>query len=58
MQAWLGMNWRALFLSPWAKPVVVLLLALPAVWLVYAAFNDLLGANPAEALAYSGDRDR
>lgn len=53
MQAWLGMNWRALFVSPWAKPVVVLLLALPAVWLVYAAFNDLLGANPAEALTRS-----
>ena len=53
MQAWLSMNWRALFLSPWAKPVVVLLLTLPAVWLVYAAFNDLLGANPAEALTRS-----
>ena len=53
MQARLGMNWRALFLSPWAKPVVVLLLALPAAWLVYAAFNDLLGANPAEALTRS-----
>jgi sulfoxide reductase heme-binding subunit YedZ len=53
MQAWLGMNWRALFVSPVAKPVVVLLLALPAVWLVYAAFNDLLGANPAEALTRS-----
>jgi sulfoxide reductase heme-binding subunit YedZ len=53
MQAWLGTNWRALFVSPWAKPVVVLLLALPAVWLVYAAFNDLLGANPAEALTRS-----
>jgi len=53
MQAWLGTNWRALFVSPWAKPVVMLLLALPAVWLVYAAFNDLLGANPAEALTRS-----
>jgi sulfoxide reductase heme-binding subunit YedZ len=49
----LGMNWRALLVSHWAKPVVVLLLALPAVWLVYAAFNDLLGANPAEALTRS-----
>ena len=47
------MNSRALFVSPWAKPVVVLLLALPAVWLVYAALNDLLGANPAEALTRS-----
>jgi sulfoxide reductase heme-binding subunit YedZ len=53
MQLQLGMNCRALFVSPWAKPVVVLLLALPAVWLVYAAFNDLLGANPAEALTRS-----
>jgi sulfoxide reductase heme-binding subunit YedZ len=53
MQARLGMNWRALFVSPWAKPVVVVVLALPAVWLVYAALNDLLGANPAEALTRS-----
>ena len=44
------MNVRKRLLSPWAKPLLVLLLALPAVWLIYAAFNDLLGANPAEAL--------
>lgn len=44
------MNWRSLLLLPWAKPLLMLLLALPAVWLIYAAFNDLLGANPAEAL--------
>jgi sulfoxide reductase heme-binding subunit YedZ len=44
------MNWRSLLLSPWAKPVLCVLLALPAVWLTYAAFHDLLGANPAEAL--------
>ena len=44
------MNWRSLLLSPWAKPLLMLLLALPAVWLIYAAFSDLLGANPAEAL--------
>ena len=44
------MNWRSLLLSPWAKPFLRLLLALPAVWLIYAAFSDLLGANPAEAL--------
>ena len=44
------MNWRSLLLSPWAKPLLMLLLVLPAVWLIYAAFNDLLGANPAEAL--------
>ena len=53
MQWQLGMNWRALFVSPWAKPFVMLLLALPAVWLFYAAFNDLLVANPAEALTRS-----
>jgi methionine sulfoxide reductase heme-binding subunit len=44
------MNVRKRLLSPWAKPFLMLLLALPAVWLIYAAFNDLLGANPAEAL--------
>ena len=44
------MNVRKRLLSPWAKPLLILLLALPAVWLIYAAFNDLLGANPAEAL--------
>lgn len=50
------MNWRAALLSSWAKPLLMLLLALPMVWLIYAAFNDLLGANPAEALTrQSGD---
>jgi sulfoxide reductase heme-binding subunit YedZ len=44
------MNVRKRLLSPSAKPLLMLLLALPAVWLIYAAFNDLLGANPAEAL--------
>jgi len=44
------MNVRKRLLSPWAKPLLILLLALPAVWLIYAAFNDFLGANPAEAL--------
>ena len=33
-----------------AKPVVFCLAALPLIWLVYAAFADRLGANPAEAL--------
>lgn len=47
------MNWRTLLLSPWAKPFMWLLLVLPLVWLTYAAFNDLLGANPAEALTRS-----
>ena len=42
---WLG--------HPAAKPVVFLLWMLPAAWLVWAAFNDRLGANPAEALIRS-----
>ena len=33
-----------------AKPVALLLGLMPFVWLVYAAFSDRLGANPAEAL--------
>lgn len=33
-----------------AKPVVFAVAALPLVWLIYAAFADRLGANPAEAL--------
>lgn len=50
------MNWRAALLSSWAKPLLMLLLAWPMAWLIYAAFNDLLGANPAEALTrQSGD---
>ena len=50
------MNWRAALLSSWAKPLLMFLLALPMAWLIYAAFNDLLGANPAEALTrQSGD---
>ena len=36
-----------------AKPVVFAVAALPLVWLVYAAFADRLGANPAEALVRS-----
>jgi hypothetical protein len=46
-QAAFRMNWRTPLLSPWAKPFVWFVLTLPAVWLIYAAFNDLLGANPA-----------
>ena len=38
--------WR----HPAAKPCLGLLLALPAVWLMYAAANDALGPNPAGAL--------
>jgi len=32
------------------KPVLGLLALLPLVWLIYAAFNNLLGANPAQYL--------
>lgn len=37
----------------WAKPAWFLLSCLPVAWLVYAAFADQLGANPAEALVRS-----
>lgn len=36
-----------------AKPLLFGLSLLPFVWLVYAAFNNQLGANPAEALERS-----
>ncbi|NIC42455.1 sulfite oxidase heme-binding subunit YedZ [Aquabacterium sp. A08] len=36
--------------APWVKPVVLVLCAVPAVWLWFAGFTDRLGANPAEAL--------
>ena len=45
------MQWRNAFLSPWAKPLLAVLLSLPMAWLIYATFNDLLGPNPAEALS-------
>lgn len=38
------MKWR------WDKPLVFVLCLLPAAWLLFAAFTDRLGANPAEAL--------
>lgn len=37
-------------LKPAVKPVLGLLALLPFAWLVYATANNLLGANPAEAL--------
>lgn len=42
-----------LLLLPAAKPFLFALALLPVAWLVFAAFNDLLGANPAEALIRS-----
>ncbi|MBC7919025.1 MAG: sulfoxide reductase heme-binding subunit YedZ [Rhodoferax sp.] len=40
-------------LSAWAKPVLFVFALLPFAWLVFAAFTDNLGANPAEALVRS-----
>jgi len=37
-------------LSHWVPPAVTVLGLLPAIWLVFAAVTDQLGANPAEAL--------
>ncbi|MEH3087371.1 MAG: sulfoxide reductase heme-binding subunit YedZ [Xylophilus ampelinus] len=37
-------------MHPLAKPAVFLLCLLPVAWLVWGAFADRLGANPAEAL--------
>jgi sulfoxide reductase heme-binding subunit YedZ len=37
----------------WSKPAWFMVSCLPAIWLVYAAFADQLGANPAEALVRS-----
>ena len=49
MAAWLAGRQKIL-LHPAAKPLIFLLCLLPFAWLFYRAFNDLLGANPAEAL--------
>ena len=37
-------------LHPAAKPIVFVICLLPLAWLVYSAFANQLGANPAEAL--------
>ena len=37
-------------LHPAVRPLLHLLCLTPLAWLVYAAFNNLLGANPAETL--------
>ena len=42
-----------LLLHPAAKPVVFALCLLPFAWMVYGAFTDGLGANPAEYLIRS-----
>ncbi|MDM0011385.1 protein-methionine-sulfoxide reductase heme-binding subunit MsrQ [Variovorax sp. J22P168] len=41
---------KKLLLHPAAKPIVFVLCLLPFAWLVYGAFTDGLGANPAEHL--------
>lgn len=41
---------RPALLHPGLRPALHALCALPLAWLVYAAFADRLGANPAEAL--------
>ncbi|MDP3700194.1 MAG: protein-methionine-sulfoxide reductase heme-binding subunit MsrQ [Hylemonella sp.] len=40
-------------LVPAVRPLLFLVCLLPAIWLVYAAATDQLGANPAEALIRS-----
>lgn len=49
MAAWLAGRQKIL-LHPAAKPLIFGICLLPFAWLFYRAFNDLLGANPAEAL--------
>ncbi len=44
---------KKLLMHSAAKPVVLFVCLLPFAWLVYAAFADQLGANPAEALIRS-----
>jgi sulfoxide reductase heme-binding subunit YedZ len=47
------MTVNAWLARPWAKVAVFGLAVLPFAWLVFAAFSDRLGANPAEALIRS-----
>ncbi len=44
---------KPLLLRPAAKALLFVLCLLPLAWLVYGAFADALGANPAEALIRS-----
>lgn len=44
---------NAWLLQPWVKPLLFVLCLLPFAWLLYGAFTDSLGANPAEALIRS-----
>ena len=47
------MSINRLLLRPWAKPVLFALALVPLAGLVYGAFANTLGANPAEALIRS-----
>jgi len=47
------MHWRHLLLRPHAKTLGYVILAMPFLWMLWALFNDALGANPAEALSRS-----
>jgi sulfoxide reductase heme-binding subunit YedZ len=44
---------KSVLLHPWAKPLVFAAALAPLAWLVWAAVNQTLGANPAEALIRS-----
>jgi len=44
---------KSLWLHPVAKPLLFVVCLLPFAWLLYGAFADALGANPAEALIRS-----
>ena len=47
------MTVRQLLVMPRSKLLLQCVLALPFAWMVWAVFNDALGANPAEALSRS-----
>ena len=49
MAAWVAGR-QKLLMQPLAKPVIFTVCLLPFAWLFYRAFNNQLGANPAEAL--------
>lgn len=44
---------QKIFMHPAAKPLIFILCLFPFAWLFYRAFNNQLGANPAEALIRS-----
>jgi sulfoxide reductase heme-binding subunit YedZ len=44
---------KPLLARAWAKPLLFVMLLLPAAWLLWLALSDGLGANPAEALVRS-----